>query len=155
LSIYHICSTTSPPGIFKIFFHFDPVFNTSRVYIIIPSTWEGFQACRVLEATGTTTLVTTLFTLEQAALAGEAKCHYIAPYVNELKIHTDADYHNLNPQLQLYVAGQRYYLHHNQETRVVPASLTTMKQVMLLSSVKHMSIAPKVLKELFGDELYE
>lgn len=148
LSVCLVCSSSSTPGNFKIFPHFDPVFDTGRVCIRIPGTWEGFQACRVLEATGTITLATTLFTLEQTALAGAAKCHYVAPYVNELRVHTDADYHDPNPQLQLCVAAQRYYLHHNQETRVLPASLVTMKQVMLLSGVKHMSIAPKVLKEL-------
>lgn len=57
--------------------------------IKIPSTWEGLQACRKLEAIGVTTLATTLFTLEQVAVAGEVKCHYIAPYVNELRVHFD------------------------------------------------------------------
>ena len=57
--------------------------------IKIPSTWEGLQACRVLEASGTKTLATTLFTLEQAALAAEAGCLYIAPYVNEIKVFVD------------------------------------------------------------------
>lgn len=60
--------------------------------IKIPSTWEGLQACRILQSTGTTTLATTLFVIEQAALAGEVGCHYIAPYVNELRVHFDAGY---------------------------------------------------------------
>lgn len=59
-----------------------------RVCIKIPSTWEGLQACRVLEKQyGITTLATTLFSLEQAAVAAEAGCRYIAPYVNELAVH--------------------------------------------------------------------
>ena len=56
----------------------------------IPSTWEGLQACRILEALGIRTLATTLFTLEQAALAGDAGCCYVAPYVNELQVHFEA-----------------------------------------------------------------
>lgn len=45
------------------------------------------QACRILEAKGIATLATTMFCMEQAALAGDAGCTYIAPYVNELKVH--------------------------------------------------------------------
>ena len=74
-------------GIVKIFGHLSPEFDTKRVCIKIPSTWEGLQACRVLQSSGITTLATTLFTFEQFALASEVGCHYIAPYVNELKVH--------------------------------------------------------------------
>ena len=79
-------------GIVQIFNHLDPAFDISRVCIKIPSTWEGLKACKILQSTGTTTLATTLFVIEQAALAGEVGCHYIAPYVNELRVHFDAGY---------------------------------------------------------------
>ena len=61
----------------------------SRVCIKVPSTWEGLQACGILEAGGIRTLATTLFSLEQAVLAADFGCLYIAPYVNELKIFTE------------------------------------------------------------------
>lgn len=48
---------------------------------------EGLQACRVLEAQGIRTLATTMFCMEQASLAADAGCTYIAPYVNELRVH--------------------------------------------------------------------
>jgi len=137
-----------PIGIPHLFSHLSPEFDTSRICIKVPSTWEGLQACRVLQATGITTLATTVFTIEQAVLAGEANCHYIAPYVHELKVHIDSDYHDINPQLELCVAATRYYLHHAQDTRVVPASLTTTKEVMLLSGSKLMTISSRLLKEL-------
>jgi transaldolase len=71
------------------FKRFSPVFDTSRVCVKVPSTWEGFQACRELEQRGIKTLATTLFCMEQTVLAGDAKCTYIASYVNELKVHFD------------------------------------------------------------------
>ena len=80
---------TGAERIVSLFRDLDPHFDVSRVCIKIPSTWEGLQACKVLEAKGIKTLATTLFTIEQAALAGEAGCRYIAPYVNELKVHID------------------------------------------------------------------
>ena len=80
------------PGIVSHFKLLDPAFDTSRVCIKIPSTWSGLQACKVLESTGITTLATTLFTMVQTHLAGEVGCHYIAPYVNELKVHFEPGY---------------------------------------------------------------
>jgi len=78
-------------GIVSLCRHIVPGFEKSRVCIKIPSSWEGLQACRILEATGIRTLATTLFTIEQAALAGDMGCRYIAPYVNELKVHFDKE----------------------------------------------------------------
>lgn len=45
------------------------------------------MACRTLEEGGVRTLATTLFSMPQAELAAEVGCTYVAPYVNELKVH--------------------------------------------------------------------
>jgi transaldolase len=45
------------------------------------------MACRALEMASVRTLATTLFTMSQAVLAAEVGCTYIAPYVNQLKVH--------------------------------------------------------------------
>lgn len=78
---------TSLPGIVQLFRHLQPDFDTTRICIKIPSTWEGLMACQILEKAGVRTLATTLFTFEQAVLAAEVGCTYIAPYVNQLKVH--------------------------------------------------------------------
>lgn len=77
-------------GILTHFRHVAPDFDTKRVCIKIPATWEGLQACRVLEEHGIATLATTMFCMEQAVLAARAGCTYIAPYVNELRVHFDS-----------------------------------------------------------------
>jgi transaldolase len=64
-----------------------PDHPSDRVCIKIPSTWEGIAACKDLEKQGIVTLATTLFSMEQAAIAAAAGCSYIAPYVNELPVH--------------------------------------------------------------------
>jgi len=69
----------------------DPTFDSRRLCIKVPATYEGLEACRVLEAEGIATLATTLFTMAQAALAGEVGCHYIAPYLNELRVQVDKE----------------------------------------------------------------
>lgn len=134
-----------------LFTHLAPDFDTQRICIKIPSTWEGLQACKVLEAKGIKTLATTLFTIEQAALAGEVGCHYIAPYVNELAVHFDREngqYFDVSPNPWLCALAQRYYEVHGVKTKVLAASLTSVKECMLLSGLDHITIAPVLLEQL-------
>ena len=56
----------------------------TRLCVKVVATWEGLQTCRKLSGLGIQTLATTLFTMEQAVLAAEAGCAYIAPFVHEL-----------------------------------------------------------------------
>lgn len=77
-------------GLVQLFQHVQPGFDTNRIVIKIPSTWEGIMACRTLELAGIRTLATTLFSMSQAILAAEAGCSYVAPYVNELKVQVNA-----------------------------------------------------------------
>lgn len=81
------CTNQSDPGIVSIFKHLAPSYDTKRVCIKVPATWEGLQACRELEKRGLACLATTMFCMEQAAVAAAVNCTYIAPYVNELKVH--------------------------------------------------------------------
>jgi transaldolase len=78
-------------GIHAIFRRLRPLVDPSRICIKVPSTWEGIQACLELESKGIRTLATTIFSIEQAVLAAEACCKYIAPYVNELRVHFDPE----------------------------------------------------------------
>ncbi|TVY40379.1 Transaldolase [Lachnellula subtilissima] len=134
--------------IIQLFKTLDPDFDATRICIKIPSTWEGLQACKILQASGVTTLATTLFTIEQAALAGEVGCHYIAPYVNELKVHFDPGFVDNNKAQSLCLQTQRYYEAHKLATQVLPASLTCIEEIMALAGVNHITIAPGLLKEL-------
>ncbi|KAG8526731.1 uncharacterized protein KY384_008160 [Bacidia gigantensis] len=126
----------------------DPRADAKRICIKVPSTWEGLQACRILEAEGIATLATTLFTMPQAVLAGEVNCTYIAPYVYDLRVQVDESYKDINPLFQLPASAQGYYKTHNYRTKVLPASLTTPGDAMRLAGVDHMTVAPKILREL-------
>ncbi|KAK0725242.1 hypothetical protein B0H67DRAFT_531366 [Lasiosphaeris hirsuta] len=129
---------------------YSPSVDTRRVCIKIPSTWEGLQACRELEKRGIATLATTLFCKEQVALAGQAGCHYIAPYVNELRVHFDPDYIDNNKALALCGSAQRYYEARglSLKTQVMPASLTSIGEVMQLAGVDRITVSPPLLVEL-------
>ncbi|RDL36539.1 uncharacterized protein BP5553_05891 [Venustampulla echinocandica] len=126
----------------------NPDVDTKRICINIPSTWEGLQACRILEPTRITTLATAVFTLEQASLAGEVGCHYIAPYVNELVVHFDPESFDDEKSLDFSVAAQRYYKENNIVTQVLAASLTSVYEIMALAGVNHITVAPVLAQEL-------
>jgi transaldolase len=76
-------------GLHKICNLLDSTFDTNRLVIKVASTWEGLQACRELAFCGIKTLATTVFTMEQAVLAGEVGCVSISPFIHEAKAHFD------------------------------------------------------------------
>lgn len=154
-----------------MFKHLEPAYDSKRVCIKIPATWEGLQACRELEKRGIVTLATTMFCMEQAALAADAGCTYIAPYVNELKVHfekgsvstslklsckprenewltTLRSYIDQHKAFAFCGMVQRYYRSIQTKTKVLPASLTSIDEVLVLAGVDHITIAPLLLAEL-------
>ncbi|KAK8850951.1 transaldolase [Apiospora arundinis] len=134
--------------IVAIFKDLDPKYDAKRVCIKIPATWEGMQACRELEKQGIATLATTMFCLEQAALASHAGCTYIAPYINELRVHFDETYVDQNKAFGFCGAAQRYYEKTGSRTQVLPASLTSIQEVMMLAGAHHITVSPTLLKKL-------
>ncbi|KAK3485571.1 uncharacterized protein B0T23DRAFT_326714 [Neurospora hispaniola] len=148
--------------------HLAPDFDTSRICIKIPATWEGLQACRELERRHSiATLATIVFSMEQVALAVDAGCRYVAPYVNELRVHFDATYTDANKDRAALFCGaaQRYCdevassasaaeaahgsLNLQMQTQVLAASLTSVEEVMRLAgAVKHITVSPPLLMEL-------
>ncbi|OTA57386.1 transaldolase [Hypoxylon sp. EC38] len=134
--------------IVSLFKDLDPTYDSRRVCIKVPSTWEGIQACRELENQGIATLATTMFCLEQAALAAHAGCTYIAPYINELRVHFDENYVDQHKAFDFCGSAQRYYEKIGSKTQVLPASLTSIEEVMKLAGVHHITIAPHLLTKL-------
>ncbi|KAG6009190.1 hypothetical protein E4U21_003043 [Claviceps maximensis] len=120
-----------------------------RICIKIPATWEGLQACRVLrDEDGADTLATTMFCMEQAVVAAAVKCTYIAPYVNELKVHFEKGYIDHNKAFDFCRQAQSFFLQTNSSTQVLAASLTSIEEVMQLAGIQHITISPPLLEEL-------
>lgn len=101
--------------------------------------------------------------MEQAALASDANCTYIAPYINELKVHFETGYVfqcsslikltlcryiDLHKAFSFCREAQAYYDANNQRTRVLAASLTSVEEVLQLAGVHHVTISPVLLNEL-------
>ncbi|KAL3589479.1 hypothetical protein FPOAC2_11647 [Fusarium poae] len=139
--------------IVNIFKMLAPEFDTKRVCIKIPATWEGLEACRALETKGIATLATTMFCMEQATLAADAQCTYIAPYVNELKVHFEAGYVDKHKAFDFCREAQAYYVKHSFRTQVLAASLTSVDEVMQLSGIQHITISPNLLNGLASSNM--
>ncbi|KAK0736025.1 hypothetical protein B0T21DRAFT_366149 [Apiosordaria backusii] len=138
------------------FSHLSPSLPPSRICIKIPATYEGILACRELEKRGITTLATTLFSLEQAVLAADAGCRYVAPYVNELKVHFEPGYVDPNRANSLLLCGliQEYFSRLGIQrgspikTEVMAASFTSVEEVMQLAGIRNLTVSPGLLEVL-------
>ena len=125
-----------------------PAFPSSRLCIKVVSTWEGLQACRELTDIGIKTLATTLFTMEQAILAAECGCTYIAPFIHELKAFFDESYDDGGANLALCVEAQQYYKQNACPTIVKAAGLLSIMEAKMLAGVDSMTVAPDLLRTL-------
>lgn len=135
-------------GVVTIFETLAPELGPRRICIKVPATWEGLQACRELEASGIATLATTMFCMEQATLAAHAKCTYIAPYVNELKVHFEKGYVDEHKAFDFCREAQAYYLANSHKTQVLAASLTSVDEVMRLAGIQHVTVSAALLQQL-------
>ncbi|KJZ75321.1 hypothetical protein HIM_05247 [Hirsutella minnesotensis 3608] len=132
----------------KICRQLDPGFDLSRLIMKVPATWEGLQACRRLRTDCIKTLATTLFTMEQAVLAGEAGCISISPFAHELRAHLETNYHDSEPVLNLIVQAQRYFKQHGISTKVKSCAFMTSEEIICMAGVDAMTLPAEVLQEL-------
>jgi len=153
---YHSFSTKdmilNAQRLIQIFAHISPSTPKDKISIKIPSTWEGLQACRELEKEGIRTLATTLFCMPQVVVAGKAGCTYIAPYINRLIVHFDTGCVDARKGFGLTVEAQRFYEKMGWGTQVLPASLTSTDEVMMLAGAHHITISPVLLQALAKTE---
>ncbi|KAK7424013.1 hypothetical protein QQZ08_008837 [Neonectria magnoliae] len=148
LSYSAAATVVNAERVIQIFKALAPDFDSKRVCIKIPATWEGIQACRILEDKGISTLATTMFCMEQAALAADAKCTYIAPYVNELKVHFEQGSVDEHKAFDFCRESQAYYTANSFRTQLIAASLTSVDEVMQLAGIHHVTISPPLLRAL-------
>ncbi|KAJ5951197.1 Aldolase-type TIM barrel [Penicillium vulpinum] len=126
----------------------DPAFDTNRLIMKVASTWEGLQACRELTICGIKTLATTVFTMEQAVLAGEAGCISISPFVHEAKAHFDEKYSDEVPLLHLCIQAQQFYKKRSMNTKVKACATLSLDEILQLAGVDALTIMPDDLRNL-------
>ncbi|RAL15799.1 aldolase [Aspergillus homomorphus CBS 101889] len=131
-----------------LFHEIDPSFDPSRLVLKIAATWEGLQACRELHYSRIQTLATTLFTMEQAVLAGEVGCVSISPFVHELKAIFQPSYKGSDSLLPLCVQAQQWYLQESLPTKVKACATMGLDEILQLAGVAAFTLVPDDLKLL-------
>ncbi|KAL4885404.1 aldolase [Aspergillus karnatakaensis] len=131
----------------KLFNLLHPSFPTSRLVMKIPATWEALQAGRELRASNIKTLGTTLFTMEQAVLAGEVGCVSISPFVHELKRMFEPG-HQDEDLLGLCLHAQQWYEQKNLRTKVKACATVGVEELLQLAGVDALTIVPDDLSTL-------
>ena len=131
-----------------------PSLPASRVCIKIPSTYPSLLACRALEEEGVATLATTLFTPHQALLAAKVGCTYVAPYVNELRVHFEQGFVDADKGFEVAKGAGRWFVENGAKTRVLVASLVSVEEVLRVGREVgmgmrgHVTVSPPLLAEL-------
>merc|ERR1711937_543712 len=130
-----------------------------RILIKIASTWEGIQAAAELEKEGIHCNLTLLFSFAQAVACAEAGVTLISLFVGRI-----FDWHvkkgnfekNGKSENDPGVVSVRniynYYKKFGYKTQVMVASFRNTGQIMALAGCDLLTIAPKLLEELKGNE---
>ncbi|KAJ5419620.1 Aldolase-type TIM barrel, partial [Penicillium crustosum] len=127
----------------------DPALDdTNRLVMKVAATWEGLQACRELALCGIKTLATTVFTMEQVVLAGEAGCISMSPFVHEAKAHFDEKYSDEMPLLRLCVQAQQFYKKRSINTKVKACATLSVAEILQLAGVDALTIMLEDLQNL-------
>ncbi len=125
-----------------------------RVLIKLSSTWEGAQACQVLEKEGIHCNMTLMFSLAQAIACAEAKATLISPFVGRI-----LDWYKKAEGVEGYPAEKdpgvlsvveiyNYLKKHGHKTQVMGASFRNKEEVLELAGCDLLTIAPSLLEEI-------
>jgi transaldolase len=130
--------------------------SKDRILIKIASTWEGIRAAEVLEKEGIRCNLTLLFGFGQAVACAEAGVYLISPFVGRIldwyKKNEPADYTaETDPGVVSVRRIYNYYKKHGYKTVVMGASFRNKEEVKALAGCDLLTIGPKFLEELKGD----
>jgi transaldolase len=127
--------------------------SKDRILIKMASTWEGFQAAKVLEAEGIHTNMTLLFSLAQAVVAAECNATLISPFVGRI-----LDWHKKafskefpapeDPGVLSVSKIYNYYKTYGYQTIVMGASFRSVEEVLELTGCDRLTISPALLDQL-------
>jgi transaldolase len=124
-----------------------------RILIKIAATWEGIEACRVLEKEGISTNMTLIFSLAQAAACADAGATLISPFVGRIldwyKAKEGRDFSGAeDPGVISVKQIYNYFKKYGYKTIVMGASFRNSSEIYELAGCDYLTISPKLLDEL-------
>jgi transaldolase len=128
--------------------------SKGRVLVKLATTWEGIQACRVLETEGIKTNMTLLFSLVQAVAAADAGAYLVSPFVGRVmdwwKARDGVDGYpaDKDPGVLAVRNIYNYYKCHDIETIIMGASFRSIGEITELAGCDRLTISPKYIGDL-------
>jgi transaldolase len=128
--------------------------NRKRILIKLASTWEGIQACKILEQEGIHCNMTLLFNQAQAVACAEASATLISPFVGRIM-----DYQKKEENRQEIPANEdkgvisvtnifNYYKENGYKTEIMGASFRNVEEILALAGCDLLTISPDLLEKL-------
>lgn len=125
-----------------------------RILVKIASTWEGIQACKVLQEEGISCNMTLLFGFAQAVGCAEANATLISPFVGRI-----LDWHKAKTGKTSYASHEdpgvisvskiyQYYKKYDYKTIVMGASFRNVGEITELAGCDRLTISPNLLDDL-------
>jgi transaldolase len=127
--------------------------HKDRILIKLASTWEGIQACRILEAEGIHCNLTLMFSLIQGAACAEAGATLVSPFCGRILDWYKAKYARdytakEDPGVASVTSIYQYYKAHGYATVVMGASFRNKGEIVELAGCDLLTISPALLAEL-------
>ena len=128
--------------------------SKERILIKLASTWEGIEACRLLEKEGIHCNMTLLFDISQAIACAEVDATLISPFVGRI-----LDWYKASEGKDSYLPNEdpgvisvtnifNYFKKYDYKTVVMGASFRNKDEILQLAGCDLLTIAPKLLQEL-------
>ncbi|GME83441.1 unnamed protein product [Ambrosiozyma monospora] len=130
--------------------------SRDNVIIKIPVTWESMAAAKKLrEKDNILSLGTVVHSLEQAVVAAEARCEFIAPYVDPLNENLDPLEHVKGNILESFgykntETIHKYYKAYGIKTIVLIAAMIGLDTMLYCSGVDEMTISPLMMNKILN-----
>ncbi|XP_078442504.1 aldolase superfamily protein [Wolffia australiana] len=132
--------------------------SPDRLLFKIPSTWEGIEASRILEAEGIQTHLTFVYSFPQAAAAAQAGASVIQIFVGRLRdwarTHSGdpaidaAISRGDDPGLSLVTKAYNYIHKHGYKTKLMATAVRNKQDVFSLLGVDYIVAPLKILQSL-------
>ena len=132
--------------------------GSERILIKLASTWEGIQACKILNRHGIKCNMTLIFHQAQAIACAQAGAYLISPFVGRIldwyqarqehPITIDED-----PGVQSVQKIHHHFRKHGYETLIMAASFRNIQQILHLAGCDKLTISPNLLADLSASTL--
>ena len=128
-----------------------------RILIKVAATYEGIEACRILETEGIHCNMTLVFSSLQALACAKANATLISPFVGRTNEYYEnhniqLPSHNLSPGVQLIHDIVHQFNQQGIKTEVMAASFRDKHQVLAIAGSPLITVPPAILDELIQSE---